>query len=973
MRQFLTVVSILLSSVLMAQNGFIRGTIYDAQTGETLIGVSVVVKGTYNGTNSDLDGQFSIQVEPGIHTLQLSYISYQSIEIADIEVTAGKSNVLSKITLKEAASEIGGVVITAKATRTNETALLGIKRRSAVMFDGITADRMALTGDATAIEAAKRVTGVSIDGGKYIYVRGLGDRYSKTTLNGVDIPGLDPDRNTLQLDIFPTNFISNMVVSKNFTAEMPADFTGGLLNIDTKDFPEEKEISVSVGLSYNPFMHFKKNNLSYKGSATDFLGFDGGSRALPNNADQVVIPQAFSGYSDAQINNFVSSFNPYLEAKRNMSLMDYNFGISLGNQMILKKKNDDAKDKHIGYIFSLSYKTNYNYYSDYQIGEYQRVIDPDETEMVYATKQTGELSEKSVLIGAIGGLAYKTELTKLKFTVMHLQNGESRAAKFFIDNDGSAVGQSGYIAGSDNLEYNQRGLTNVLLSGAHVFSKSNFEIDWRVSPTLSTSDDPDIRKTSFTYRPIDTVFSAGAGGNPSRIWRSLNEFSNVSKIDITKNYKLFKKDASLKFGGSHIYKSRSYEILAFDMQFANSSATWSNATADDVLAPENIYPNTNYGIYYTSLNSNPNPNAYESNSNNTALYVSNEAMLHEKLKLILGLRSEYFVLRHTGRDQAYASGDLINGKNLDNKKVLETINFFPTFNMIYNISDRQNLRLAYSRTIARPSFKEMSFAQILDPISNRIFNGSLFVYENPVTGVSTWDGVLKETNIDNLDLRWEYFLKKGQMFSVSPFYKHFNNPIELVRIPEQQTSTEYQPRNVGTGNLFGIELEGRKNLDFISSLLTNLSVNANFTYVKSIIEITDVEYNARKIYEKTGETIKRTRSMAGQSPFVINAGLSYNDPDLGMDIGLFYNVKGPTLSIVGAGLFPDVYVKPFHNLNFSFSKKIGKESNGVIDFKVSNILNDKIESYYKSYKAKQQIYNSYNPGLAFSVGYKHSF
>lgn len=973
MKQFLSIFSILFSSLLMAQNGFIRGTIFDAKTGETLIGVSVVVQGTTNGTITDLDGQFSIQVEPGIHALQLSYISYQTIVIDAIEVLAGKTNILNKISMEEATTEIGEVVITAKAVKSNEMALLGIKRRSAVMFDGISADKMELTGDGTAIEAAKRVTGVSIDGGKYIYVRGLGDRYSKTTLNGVDIPGLDPDRNSLQLDIFPTNLISNMVVSKNFTADMPADFTGGLMNIETKDFPEEKQINFSVGVSYNPSMHFNKDNLAYEGGTTDFLGFDNGSRALPSGADQEIFPQPFRGYTDEQVNSFVASFSPNLEAKRKMSLFDYNFSFSVGNQMTLKKKQEEAKEKKLGYIFSLSYKTDYNYYSDYKIGEYQRVIDPDENELVYATKQDGELSEKSVLIGAIGGLAYKSDLTKLKFTVMHLQNGESRAAKFFIDNDGSAVGQSGYLAGSDNLEYNQRGLTNFLINGKHVLPKSNFEIDWRVSPTLSTSDDPDIRKTAFTYRNIDTVFSAGAGGNPSRIWRSLNEFSNVSKVDFDKNYKLFNKEAKLKFGASHIYKSRSYEILAFDMQFRNSSATWSNATADDVLDPNNIYPNSNYGAYYTSLNPTPNPNEYQSNSNNAALYVSNEAMLHDNLKMILGLRTEYFILRHTGRDQAYASGDIINGKNLNNEKVLETINFFPSFNLIYNVSDRQNLRLSYSRTIARPSFKELSFAQILDPISNRIFNGGLFVYQNPSTGEITWDGNLEETNIDNLDFRWEYFLKKGQMFSVSPFYKHFNNPIELVRIPEQQTSTEYQPRNVGNGNLYGIELEARKNLGFISPFLENLSVSANFTYVKSVIEMTDVEYNARKIYEKTGENIKRTRSMAGQSPYVINAGFAYNHTELGMDIGLFYNVKGPTLSIVGAGLFPDVYIRPYHNLNFSFSKKIGKENNGAIDFKISNLLNDKVESYYKSYKAKQQIYNSYNPGIGFSVGYKHSF
>ena len=211
------------------------------------------------------------------------------------------------------------------------------------------------------------------------------------------------------------------------------------------------------------------------------------------------------------------------------------------------------------------------------------------------------------------------------------------------------------------------------------------------------------------------------------------------------------------------------------------------------------------------------------------------------------------------------------------------------------------------------------------------------------------------------------------MFSVSPSYKRFNNPIELVRIPEQQTSTEYQPRNVGTGNLYGVELEFRKNFEFISPFLKDLNLSANFTYVTSSIDMTDIEFNARKLYEKTGETIQRTRSMAGQAPYVVNVGLSYQSDELGFDAGIFYNVKGPTLEIVGAGLFPDVFTEPFHNLSMSFNKRLGQDNKHAIDFKVSNILNDRVESFYKSFEAQDQIFNSYNPGVSFSFGYKYSF
>jgi outer membrane receptor protein involved in Fe transport len=641
----------------------------------------------------------------------------------------------------------------------------------------------------------------------------------------------------------------------------------------------------------------------------------------------------------------------------------------LGNQISLGKKNVENtsgnNDPKLGYIFSLSYKTDYKFYDDVIYGEFQKRIESELFEMRYATLQNGQLGEKNVLIGALGGLAVKTRLSKIRLTALRLQNGESRAGKFKIDNNGEAVGQSGYFADSDNLEYNQRSLTNLFLNGTHITKGSDWEINWRLSPTFSTSEDPDIRKTAFTLTPTDTFFSTGAGGNPARIWRSLDELNAIGKVDFTKKYRLFRNNAKLKFGASHIYKQRDYEILFFDIQFF-SSQSWPNPDPSTVLNPENIYPNKPNSIYYQSGNNNPNPNAYESSVHNTGFYLSNEFNPLPALKAILGVRAENYVQRHTGRDQRYASGDTENGRNLNNEKVLESLDFFPSANVIYSITDEQNLRASYTRTTARPSFKELSFAQILDPISNRIFNGSLFTY-------SDWGGRLTETHIDNFDLRWELFLKNGQIFSVSGFYKKFDNPIELVRIPEQQTSTEYQPRNVGDGFLYGVELEFRKDLGFLSPALSHFNLSSNITFVESQIDMTNVEFNARKTYEKPGENIKNTRRMAGQAPYVINAGFGYSNASGTLDAGLFYNVKGSTLSIVGAGLFPDIYVQPFHSLNFSIIKKIGKDRNTTIDFRISNILNDKLESYYQSFKAQDQPFNSINPGRAFSLGLGHKF
>ena len=965
MRQFLTITCLILTALVAdAQKGFIRGTVIEDGSGFTVIGANIRVQETGSGAVTDLDGKFSIEIAPGTYSLEISYIGFQTLTIEGVETKAGGVNFIGEIRLSEEAFETETVVVTAKTIRTTEAALMTIKKKAPAMLDGISASRMKLTGDATAVEAAKRVTGVSIEGGKYVYVRGLGDRYSKTTLNGVDVPGLDPDRNTLQMDIFPTALLNNLVVSKNFTAEMPADFTGGLLNIETKDFPDERIISASVSIGYNPAMNLNSDFLGYEGGKTDFLGFDDGSRELPAGAGTSEIPTPISviggKFTKQEASDFIAGFDPTMGAETQTSFLDYSAGISLGNQ--LKLGSEESSKGTLGYIFSLSYKTDYTYYDDVFYGEYQRLSASDAYPLRYANIQNGQLGERSTLVGMLGGLAYKTTSSKYRLTAMRLQNGVSRAGQFRIDNNGDAVGQSGFIAKSDNLEYNQRSLTNILLNGTHVFKEKGWELDWRLSPTLSTSDDPDIRKAAFSLSPIDTFINAGEGGNPSRLWRSLSELNAVAKIDLTKSYTFRGEGAKLKFGGSYTYKKRDYEILQFDVQFFGGSQSFPSGDPNDILVPERIYPAGN--VYIQSGNIFPNPNEYNSTVNNAAFYVSNEADLLPNLKTILGVRAENYVQRHTGRDVIFAQGG--DGNNLDNEKVLDALDFFPSANLIYSLASNQNIRAGYSRTIARPSFKELSFAQIIDPLSNRIFNGSLFPYPD-------WDGKLVETRIDNFDLRWELFQDRGQLFSVSGFYKFFDNPIELVRIPTQQTSSEFQPRNVGDGKLFGVELEIRKNLNFISPALQNLSLSGNVTFVESQIEMTSIELNSRKNFEREGEKIDNIRQMAGQAPYVVNAGVTYSNSDAGIDAGLFYNVKGRTLEIISSGLYPDVFFKPFNSLNFSLNKRIGKERNTAIDFKVSNILNDDLERAFSSFEAEDQLFSRFSPGVSFSMGVSHNF
>ena len=980
----------------MAQSGTIRGTVIEDASGEPLFGVTVQIKGTTIGAITDFDGKFEIKSAPGTFDLQASFVGFQPVTISALLVEENEVTVIDQIRLKEDVGVLEEIVVTAEVIRTTEAALLTVKRKSANLMDGISSASFKKIGDSDAAGAVKRVTGVSVEGGKYVYVRGLGDRYTKTMLNSVDIPGLDPDRNSLQIDIFPTNLIDNMIVLKSAVADMPADFTGGVVNIETKDFPDQKILNASLGISYTPSMHFQSDFLTVEGSKTDWLGYDSDLRELPQNA---LNPPTIGQASDGEVLDFSNEFNPTLGGTEETSFMNYSFGLSMGNQMTLKNEHK------IGYIFSGTYKSDQTFYDDQVFGEYQ-VPNPtsdDNDELILATSTEGILATKSVLLGGLGGLAYKTNNSKFRLTAMHLQNGEAKSGRFQIvsdpDDGRDALGKSDFTANNANtITYTERALTNFLVSGEHHIGDNSWVLDWKFSPTFSTLDDPDIRRAAFTDISGGSsnglpALESGAADFPRRIWRELDEVNMVGRVDLEKNAQLFGRNAKFKAGVYYTFKERDYRILEYLLQFNRSSfqPDWPSNDPNLILAQENLYPNINTndqfgnaGLYYTNPNVDPNPNQYNSTINNLAYYVSAELNPTEKLKAIMGLRVEDFEQRHTGRDQEAAvriQDEVNNGATnneallrrlqdegfniLEDDKVLDATDFFPSLNLIYALQEKMNLRFSYSKTIARPSFKELSFAQIVDPISDRIFNGGLFVYP-------TWEGSLSETRIDNFDLRWELFQERGQTFSVSVFYKIFEDPIELVRIRQAQTTNEFQVRNVGSGEVYGGEFEFRKTLGFVSPSLEKFTLNGNLTITKSILEMQEVEFEARSDFERPGETVEDTREMAGQAPYVINAGIGYQDFETGLDAGFFYNVQGPTLIVVGGGPFPDVFTEPFHSLNFNLNKSFGADEKVTVNFSVSNILNDKREEFYESFGSSDRIFNGFSPGVTIgaSVGYK---
>jgi len=963
-KSFLIVFTILVTGFeLSAQTGTIRGSVIDDGNGLTIPGVKVQVDGTTKRVLTDLDGQFNIPIEAGVYKISFTYMAYDTLLLENVVVNQNEVTLLNETRIKPEGSvqDLGDVTVKARAIRNNENALLTLKRKSPNLIDGISAANFRKIGDGDAASAMKRVPGVSLEGGKYVFIRGIGDRYNKTMLNGVEIPGLDPDRNTLQMDIFPTSIIDNMIVNKTFIADLPADFTGGLIDVELKSFPDELTRGISISGGYNPNYHLRNDFLTYEGGKTDFLGFDDGTRAIPaiNNIPQFSDVIGDTDGPDAiRYKQILRAFNPTLAASRANSLIDYSAGFNYGNQIAREKVT-------MGYNFLFNYSNTTEYYEDAEYGRYGLSGDASVFEMDMREFQIGDLGIQNVLMSAMGEFAIKTQNAKYRMNVLHIQNGESRAGIFDYENSDQGAEFDGF---QHNLEYSERSLTNLLLAGSHNLKENKWNLDWKLGASRSAMEDPDVRFTRYEVRDNGVLSISTESGFPERIWRDLNEMSFSGKLDLERDLKAFSREASIKFGLSNNYKMRDYIIRNFMINVRNVPLT---GDPNELFAEENLWPyndnpiqGTTYEVPFIPVN----PNKFEANANNSGAYASMILNPSKKLKAIVGLRTEYYFQNYTGQDQ-------LGANVLNNETVLEEIDFFPSLNLVLAVTEKQNLRLSYGKTIARPSLKEMSFAEIFDPITGRTFIGGMFRDANDVIGEVYWDGQLVSTDIHNADVRWEWFQEKGQTISVSGFYKYFLRPIEIVQFATQAGA--FQPRNVGNGQVLGAELELRQNLKMISEKLEDFSLVVNVTVTESRIELSATEYESRIENAREGQSVEEYRDMAGQAPFVINGGFAYNGGEKGfwkgLEAGVYYNVQGPTLQFVGMVDRPDVYTVPFHSLNFNMNKTFGSDDQFRAGLGVTNLMNDARESIYQSFGAEDQYFQRMKIGTQVNAKFSYSF
>ncbi len=931
MKSLLTLftVLLLLSLPIHAQEmGKIQGVIVDAETGEPLIGANVVIKDPAGkptfGTATNLDGQFTLAAPLGTHNVEVSYVTYATKTVTGVEIVKGTPATLN-VSLPPETMLAQEIVVTARAEQNNEASMLAIQQKASVVTDGISAELMSRSSSSDAGDALKRVTGITVVGGKYVYVRGLGERYSNTQVNGADMPSPEPNRRVVPMDIFPAGLLENIQVSKTFSPDQSGDFSGGSVQVKTRDFPSSLTFSISASGNYHSLTTFKDAQI-YKGGNWDFMGIDDGARSLPDliktqAADQPVRERGrFSteGFTAQDIQGFGHAFSNVWQPRNKTAPVSQGYSLSIGNAV-------GDNNRELGYVLSFTYDNSLKNQND-AWNSYRVSTDPSGAAVLSPfTTYNVNTTTQAVVWGALFNTSLRlSPLHKISLKTLYNRNTDDEARTYEGFNSDRNTDLRDY-----RLRYVERGIFTGQLSGEHHFGWFlNSNVEWLLSKARATRDEPDNREVLYEQRNGKwTFFDVTQSG--SRFFFDLQDDSEGAKIDWTIPVEsLTGHPAKFKLGGKWTTKDRSFDARRFRFEQSSGIQTKVDLTADpeDIFAPDHIAP----GLFQLRETTRATDN-YSATQEVWATYVMTDMQLASKWRFVGGLRIE-------NSKQNLISFDPFSLTTQPIEVALDNTDLLPGLNIVYKFTDRTNLRGAYSRTLTRPDFREMAPFEFTDFIGGRAISG------NPD---------LKRSTIDNFDFRFEMFPRLGELVAVSAFYKLFHAPIEQIIRPTAQLSVTFQ--NAKAAKNYGLEFEFRRRLDSLSPSLEPFSINTNITIVKSDIEIEP----------GIGVQTSDKRALQGQSPYVVNITLGYDNQDRGLQANLLYNVFGKRIDEVGAQGLPDVFEQPRHQIDFNAKKK-----HGHFTYKMSakNLIDGNA-----LYKQGGEIFRQYKEGRSFSIGVSYDY
>lgn len=876
----------------MAQTGKITGKILNEKN-EPLAGVSIKIAGAERGTSSDMEGRYTLTVLLGKkHTLIFSAVGYEEKLVEDVEVAKGETIDLS-ITLQIKSKSLGEVTVTGSRTslrKESVNSLIQFQKNTNTVAAVISAESIRRSPDKNTGEVLKRIPGTSIQEGKYVVVRGLGDRYNFAMLNGVPLSSTEPDRKTFSFDIFPSSMIDNIIINKAFVPELPGEWAGGLIQINTKDIPVNDFMNISVGTGFNT-QTIGKDFYKYQGGKYDWLGVDDGTRAIPN---ELPTKSNFSSLDPGSKAEFGKKFrNIWTSQKDNSLLSVLNKKIELNGGFNRTLRGG----KKLGVMLGLTYNQSPKRILFHNMPSNADVIAKTATPIF---DYYNEKYASDVLWGGLANFTLKIDNNN-KISLKNLFNVNAtnyvteRTGLDFNDATGGQRIRARELALKTNIFFNTQ------LAGDHNLEKIKTKLHWYGSFNILDQYVPDQRRiqynqeTSLPGSPylLLTGASKGSQTSGSRYYGFLSDYIYAGGADITKTFKLFGLNQSIKGGYLLQIKDRLFDSRPFAIYLPSDNAALRELPADQIFAPANFGNGFDNKFAFSELSGYQ--YRYMANTILNAAYIQFDNQFTDALRATWGVRVEDY-------DQVIG-----NLKEKDPRHLHSQVrDFLPGVNITYKIGN-SNIRVSGSQTVIRPEFRELSDFQF---------------YDFDLGATLTGNGNLQRTKVTNADIRYEMYPRSGEVFTVGVFYKYFKNPIELYFNTASGGASTYNYINADNATGYGVELEYRKKLDFWQAL-RNFTFQTNLSYIYNRVKSDGANLN---------------RPMQGQSPYVFNASLQYDLEAIGLTTTLLYNQVGDRIFYVGGSDQPPVWEATRPLIDFQIAKKMLRKR-AELKLNASDLLN----------------------------------
>jgi len=921
--------------------GSIVGTLTDKELNdEPLPFANVLLKGTTKGTTSDFDGLYEISdIEPGTYTISFSYLGYETVEMPNVEIIAGKSTTINVSLSASQGVSLDEVTVTTVARKDSETALLLDQKRAIEIKESIGAVELAKIGVSDAATATTKISGVSSsEASGDVFVRGLGDRYLSSTLNGLPVPSDDIDKKNINLSLFPTRVLQNVSISKTYGVEGSADQASGTVNITSRELAGSSELAIGVSGGVN-------SNVAKSGVYDNFR--------ISQNSKNTTF-----GFYDQNLSTQQLITNQGWNTLRQENPMDYSMSIAAGKKIadklaIFFTASHSRSFEHREGVFR-QYRSNFIDDTITDATTYQKkIVNTGLLDITYLANAKNKIKSSTFFVN------------KLDENVF--EGGRNGEATIFEETSPS----EGLFQFIRDQNTKQTRLLVTQLIGRHQIGEKN-TLNWAAGYNLLNADEPNRIRNEVNFDPDGTLVQLGRNGGFQQRKSSQkiedNEFSAYLKDELkiideeTRNFKL-------NFGLSYRNKERDFSSEFVGVEEVNTNAV-NPSSIDDLGA---VFRQSYFDAGLLEINllgSNANDerkDIYLGTLDSKAAFFSFNVGL-EQWNFDAGLRFQ--------RDEIKVAYDIGNLSPRTGDSNQDYSNFYPSLNIKYTINELNALRLAVSRTITLPEFKEIA----------------PFNYVSPTGQITRGNPDLIASKDINLDLKWEYFPSAAQLVSVAAFYKDISDPINRVR--ERGSAGIFSYFNSGEkAEIFGLEAETKLDLvtpsyndDDGSESGYNLNMVLNVTrmwHQQDLKEIYNDEGNLLRSFQYKGIT---KTDLQGASDWIFNTSLNYDtdgDNPFAASINAnyasdkIYSLGVPTDQTNRDIFYDDAIVENgFVVLNAQISKEFGEHIKVSLTGK--NLLNPEIKQTQLIRNPVteielEQTVSSYSTGMGISLGLNYKF